>query len=84
MSITAIIMLVIGALAALFGGMAGHGIGKVSGRKEGAQQAQGQQEVTQAKETVKAVQERTNVEVKVASDSDAALDERLSKHDRSS
>lgn len=82
MSITAIIMLVICAIAALFGGVAGHAVGKSAGKSEGTAEANQQQQVTQAKETVQAVQERVNVEAKTASASDDDLDRELSKHDR--
>lgn len=82
MSITAIIMLVVGAIAALFGGMAGHGLGKSAGRKEGAQDATQQQEITQANATVQAVQERAHVEAKTVTATDDDLDRELSKHDR--
>lgn len=82
MSLMGIIMLVIGAIAALFGGMAGHAIGKSSGKSEGAAEAAQTQVVEQAKATVQAVQERTNVEAKTAVASDDDLDISLSKHDR--
>lgn len=77
-----IIMAIIGVIGALFGGMAGHAIGKSSGKSEGAAEATQTQVVEQAKATVQAVQERTNVEAKTAVASDDDLDRELSKHDR--
>jgi hypothetical protein len=82
MSITAILMLIIGAVAALFGGMAGHGLGKSSGRKEGATEAIQQQEIIQAKATVHAVQERNDVETKIAATPRDDLDRELSEFSR--
>ncbi len=81
-TLTLIIAGIIAVVSAILGGMAGRGLGKSAGRKEGEAAAVQQQEVIQAKETVKAVQERANVEVKVAADSDDELDARLRKHDR--
>lgn len=80
---TTLTMIIVGTIAlvsAILGGVAGRGLGKSAGRKEGEAAAVQQQEVIQAKETVKAVQERVNVEVKVAAADDADLDERLSRH----
>lgn len=83
MSIEAIIALIIAAVMGVAGMFAGNKIGKSTGRKEGAAQAVQEQKVIQAQEAVKAVKERQNVEVEVAADTDAGLDARLSKHDRS-
>lgn len=82
MSLTLIIAGIIAVVSAILGGVAGRGLGKSAGRKEGEAAAVQQQEVIQAQETVKAVQERVNVEVEVAAADDADLDERLSRHSR--
>lgn len=82
MSIGAIIALVIAGIAALLGGIAGNKMGKSTGRKEGAEQANQEQQIIQAQATVKAVQERADVDQKVAADSDDDLERRLQKHDR--
>lgn len=82
MSITAILIGIGALIAAIFGGVAGHGIGKSSGRKEGAQQAQAQQEIIQAKAITESVQERQHVEAEIRSAADDDLDSRLSKHSR--
>ncbi len=82
MSITAIIALIIAAVSALLGALAGNKVGKSTGRKEGADQATQQQQVTQAKATVQAVKDRSNVDQKVSIATDADLDSRLSKHSR--
>jgi len=82
MSITTIIMMVIGVIAAIFGGIAGHGMGKSTGRKEGAEQAAHQQEVIQAKAVVEATQERSNVDQKVAITPRADIDRELSEFPR--
>lgn len=82
MTIAALIGLVVAAVAALLGGMAGHGIGKSAGKREGAAEATQNQQAEQAKATVTAVQERTNVEAQVSADSDSALNDRLSEFDR--
>lgn len=82
MSIGAIIALVIAGIAALLGGIAGNKMGKSTGRKEGADQANQEQQITQAQATVKAVQERADVYQKVASTSRADIDRELSEFDR--
>lgn len=78
---TAFYVVIAGAIA-LLGALFGNKLGKSTGRKEGAAQAVQGQQVTQAKEAVKAVKERQNVEVELAADTDAELDARLSKHNR--
>lgn len=82
MSIGSIIALVIAGIAALLGGIAGNKMGKSTGRKEGAEQANQEQQITQAQATVKAVQERTDVDQKVAATSRADIDRELSEFDR--
>lgn len=82
MSLTMILMAVGGFLLAVLGALIGHPLSKSAGRKEGAEQAAKQQEIIQAKETVKAVQERAHVEAEVSSLADAELDARLQRHDR--
>jgi hypothetical protein len=82
MSLTAIIMTIIGIAGALLGGVLGHRVGKAQGVSTGVQQQVQTQQVEQAKATVQAVKERAHVEVTVAADSDSELDARLSKHDR--
>jgi hypothetical protein len=82
MSITTIIMFIIGVGGAILGAMIGHPFSKASGKSEGAAQAVEKQEVVQAQATVQAVKDRSSVEAQVATDSDAALDQRLSKYDR--
>lgn len=82
MSITTIIMMIIGVAGAIFGGLLGHRVGKSSGVAEGVTQATQTQQIEQAKATVQAVKERAHVETTVAADSDAALDARLSNYDR--
>ena len=66
MSATAIIAMIIAGVSALLGALAMRPIAKASGRKEGAQQATQEQQVTQAKATVEAVKERADVDQKVA------------------
>lgn len=82
MSIAAVIAIIIAAASGLLGAFFGHGLGKSSGRKEGEVAAAQKQEVTQAKEVVKAVQERAHVEAEVSSLADAELDARLQRHNR--
>lgn len=82
MTLSAIIAIACAVIGALFGGALIHPISKSSGRKEGEQQAQQQQEIIQAQEAVKAVQERAHVEAEVAADTDDELDARLSRHNR--
>ena len=83
MSIEAIIALIVAAVGVVVGMFAGNKLGKSAGRKEGAAQAVQEHQVIQAQEAVKSVKERQNVEVEVADDTDAELDARLSKHNRS-
>lgn len=82
MSFGAIIALVIAAVAALLGGIAGNKLGKSTGRKEGAEQANQEQQITQAQATVKAVQERADVDQKVASTPRTDIDRELSEFSR--
>lgn len=82
MSIAAIIALVFSIVGALVGALITHPISKAEGKKEGAKEANADQQITQAHATVKAVQERAHVEIEVAADTDSALNDRLSKHDR--
>lgn len=82
MSITAIVLAVGGILMAILGALIGHPLSKSAGRKEGAQQATQQQEIIQAKETVKAIQERADVEKKVADSPRADIDRELSEFNR--
>lgn len=83
MSIAAVIAIIIAAASGLLGVFFGRGLGKSAGRKEGEIAAVAEQQVTQAKEVVKAVQERNNVEAEVSSLADDELDARLQRHDRS-
>ena len=82
MSIWAILGIIIAAVAALLGGVAGKAIGKSAGRKEGAERAKIDQQVTQAKAAVEAVQERSNVEQKTAVAPGSDLDRELSEFSR--
>lgn len=82
MSIWAIIGIIIAVVSGLLGGIAGKTIGKSSGRKEGAERAKNDQQVTQAKAAVEAVQERSNVEQKNAVAPDADIDRELSEFSR--
>lgn len=82
MSLSAIIMLVVGLVSAIGGALVMRPIAKSSGRKEGEQQAQAQQASAQNEKAAQAAQERTHVEVEIAADTDDALDRRLQKHDR--
>lgn len=82
MSLSAIIMAIIGIAGAIFGALVMRPIAKSSGVKEGVQKQADAQVAEQAKATVQAVQERTHVDQVVAGDDDAELDARLSKHSR--
>lgn len=82
MSLGAIIALVIAAVAAILGGIAGNKMGKSTGRKEGAEQANQEQQITQAQATVKAVQERSDADQKVAATPRADIDRELSEFSR--
>lgn len=82
MSITAILIGIGGLVMAILGGMLGHRVGKSSGITLGTAQASQIQQIEQAQATVHAVKERAHVDATVATDSDAELDARLSKHNR--
>lgn len=82
MSITAIIMTVIGIVGALLGALVMRPIARSGGVTEGKAQASQTQQIEQAQATVQAVKERAHVETTVAADSDDELDARLSKHNR--
>lgn len=83
MSITAVIMAIVGIVSAIFGALVMRPIAKSSGVKEGVQKQVEVQVAEQAKVTVQAVQERAHVDQVVNADSDDELDRRLSKHSRS-
>ena len=82
MSLTAILAAVGGLIVLIAGIFIGKPIGKSQGVKEGAQQAQAEQQITQAKAITEAVQERANVEVKVAATPRADIDRELSEFSR--
>lgn len=82
MSLTAIIALIGAAVVALLGFLGGNKVGKSTGRKEGAQQATQQQEITQAKAAVEAVKDRADVETKIAVTPRADIDRELSEFSR--
>lgn len=82
MSLGAIIALVIAAISALLGALFMRPIAKASGRKEGAEQANQEQQIIQAQATVKAVQERSDVDQKVATTPRADIDRELSEFSR--
>lgn len=82
MSITAIIMTIIGLVGAGLGALIMRPIAKSSGIKEGVQKQAEAQQVEQSKAIVEAVQERAHVDQTVNAYSDTELDERLSKYDR--
>lgn len=82
MSLTAIIMTIIGIVGAIFGALVMRPIARSGGVAEGKEQASQTQQIEQAHATVQAVKERADVETTVATDSDAELDARLSKHNR--
>ena len=82
MSLTAIIMATVGLIGALLGALVMRPIARSGGITQGVEQASQTQQVEQANATVQAVKERANVEATVATDSDAELDTRLSKHNR--
>lgn len=82
MSLTAILA-AIGSLVALLAGIfIGRPIGKAQGIKEGAKAANQEQQITQAKAITEAVQERSNVETKVAATPRADIDRELSEFSR--
>jgi len=82
MSLTAIFAAVGGLVALISGIFIGRPIGKSQGVKEGAQQAQAEQQITQAKAITEAVQERNDVETKVAATPRADIDRELSEFSR--
>lgn len=82
MSITAIIMTIIGLVGAGLGALIMRPIAKSSGIKEGVQKQAEVQQAEQSKAIVEAVQERAHVDQTVNADSDAELDARLRKHSR--
>jgi hypothetical protein len=69
-------------VVALLGFLGGNKVGKSTGRKEGAEQASQQQQITQAKAVVEATQERVNVDQKVAATPRADIDRELSEFSR--
>jgi len=82
MSLSSIIMAIVGIIGAIFGALIMRPIAKSSGIKEGVQKQAEVQVVEQAKAAVQAVQERAHVDQVVAADSDDELDARLSRHSR--
>lgn len=82
MNLGAIIALIGAAVAALLGFLGGNKMGKTTGRKEGAEQANQEQQITQAKATVQAVKERADVDQKVAATPRADIDRELSEFSR--
>lgn len=73
---------IVTALGAVLSFFAGAKVGQSSGRSEGAAQARSEQNETTLKETVKAVKERSDVEVKVAATPRADIDRELSEFSR--
>jgi flagellar basal body-associated protein FliL len=82
MSLSSILILIVGLGGAILGALLGHPFSKSSGRKEGAQQATDEQQVTQAKAITEAVQERNNVETNVAAAPRTDIDRELSEFSR--
>lgn len=82
MSITAIVIAIIGLVSAGLGALIMRPIAKSSGIKEGVQKQAEAQQVEQSKAIVEAVQERAHVDQTVNADSDDELDARLRKHSR--
>lgn len=82
MSITAIIMMIIGVGGAILGAVIGHPFSKAAGKSQGVAEATQAQAVEQAKATVQAVQERNDVDAKVAATPRAAIDSQLSEFSR--
>lgn len=82
MSLSAIIAAVVGLVVLIAGIFIGRPIGKSQGITEGAKHAAHRQEIIQAREAVKAVQGRANVETEVGAAAGDDLDDRLSKHSR--
>lgn len=82
MSIAAIAALIGAAIVALLSFLGGNKLGKSTGRKEGALQANQEQQITQAKAVVEATQERANVDQKVAATPRADIDRELSEFPR--
>lgn len=79
MSLLTIIGLVIAALVGMF---VGHPLSKSSGRKEGVKEAKQEQQAEQAQAITKSVQERNDVETKVAATPRGALDDELREFSR--
>ena len=82
MSATAIIAMIIAGVSALLGALLMRPIAKASGRKEGAEKANQEQQIIQAQATVKAIQERSDVDQKVAATPRADIDRELSEFSR--
>lgn len=70
------------AIAAILGMLLGHPLSKSAGRKEGVKEATQEQQVAQAEAITKSVQERNDVETKVAATPRADLDRELSEFSR--
>lgn len=82
MSLSMILAAVGGLIALIAGIFIGKPIGKSQGVKEGAQQANAEQQITQAKAITEAVQERDHVETKVAATPRDDIDRELSEFSR--
>jgi hypothetical protein len=82
MSLTAIIMMIIGLGGAILGALIGHPFSKAAGKSQGAAEATQTQVVEQAKAVVAATQERVNVDQKVAATPRADIDSQLSEFSR--
>lgn len=82
MSLRAILAAAGAFLLVLAGIFIGRPLGKSAGRKEGAQQANAEQQITQAKAITEAVQERAHVETKIAVTPRADIDRELSEFSR--
>lgn len=82
MSLSMILAAVGGLIALIAGIFIGRPLGKSAGRKEGAQQANAEQQITQAKAITEAVQERAHAETKIAVTPRADIDRELSEFSR--
>lgn len=82
MSLSAIIMVLIGLAYAVVGALLGHAHGKSSGRSQGRDQAKAEQASAKNEKSAQAARERINAEVEISSTDDDELDRRLSEHDR--
>lgn len=82
MSITAIIMAIIGLVGAGLGALIMRPIAKSSGMQEGMQKQTESQRAEQEKAAIQSIKDRVNVDKTVGADSDDELDARLSKYDR--